>query len=120
VASDYGLVDEIKTKKIGKNIYQTKQKEATRKSLWKYFLAVTAVINDVRRILPFVACTKCEQVLTYDSAKEGTSHSRRVYIEPGLAGPGLIATRADDRTYENGPGLVTDGPGPEKWARADL
>jgi hypothetical protein len=42
----------------------------------------------------------------------------------GRAWPaGLIAIgpgRADDRTYENGPGLETDGPGLKKWARADL
>jgi hypothetical protein len=54
---------------------------------------------------------------------------RKKRAGPGRAGPGLAGLIAPGRagptieltkTGRAGPGLVTDGPGLKKWARADL
>jgi hypothetical protein len=51
--SDYGSVEEI-AKKIERNIYATERKEATRHNVWNYFVAISAVIDDERRVIPYV------------------------------------------------------------------
>ena len=71
--SDYGTVDEIK-EKIRKNTYQTELKDSTRNTLWQHFQAITAVIDGDRRTLPYVQCSKCLHLLSYDSKRGGTSH----------------------------------------------
>jgi hypothetical protein len=61
-------------------IYATETKDATRNVVWNYFVAISVVTDDERRLIPDVQCIKCKRVLSYDSTKGGlggTSHLRR-------------------------------------------
>lgn len=76
--SDYGSLDEIRDK-IRRNILQTEPKDAARNQIWTKFEAIVDVdtLTAERRVLPYVSCCKCCRVLSYDSARGGTSHLRR-------------------------------------------
>ena len=76
-ASDYGTPDDIK-RKIRQNVYETEAKDAARNPLWQHFRAIIcAQVDGERCTIPFVSCAKCDTILSYSSARSGTSHLRR-------------------------------------------
>lgn len=89
--SDYGSVDDIK-KKIRDEVYSTElkdEKDRRRNPLWELFLTITTDVDGEKTVIPYVSCTKCGHVLSYDSAKGGTSHLRR--HADGCSGPSALA-----------------------------
>ena len=74
--SDYGSLNEIRDK-IRRNVLQTEPKYAARNQIWTKFEAIVEVdaSSAERRVLPYVSCCKCRHVLSYDSARGGTSHA---------------------------------------------
>jgi hypothetical protein len=73
--SDYGKPEEIK-RKLRQHLYCTEAKDS-KNALWQYFRSIYEISGNDKRYLPYVSCVKCDSVLSYDSAKGGTSHLRR-------------------------------------------
>lgn len=74
--SDYGTPEEIK-RKINQGIYLTEAKDDSKNALWSVFHRIYRIEENDKCHLPYVSCVKCSSVLSYDSAKGGTSHLRR-------------------------------------------
>jgi len=74
--SDYGSVEDIK-RKIREGIFSTIAKDSARNELWKHFVGITSLVDGEVIKLPYVSCTICSNVLTYNSKTGGTSHLRR-------------------------------------------
>jgi hypothetical protein len=73
--SDHATPDEI-LKKLRQNVYMSEAKEG-KNSLWQFFKSVYQIVGTDKSYLPYVMCARCEKILSYDSAKGGTSHLRR-------------------------------------------
>ena len=70
-------VDDIK-KKIRQNLLATEPKDPSKNPLWNHFLSINETdSNGVKTVHPNVSCLKCGTILSYDSARGGTSHLRR-------------------------------------------
>jgi hypothetical protein len=41
---------------------------------WQFFRSIYEIVGIDKRYLLYVICVKCEKILSYDSAKGGTSH----------------------------------------------